>query len=59
MRACGYQCVAAEQTTRSVPLEHFHFPARTVLVLGDEKEGVPVELLRHVDYTVEVNFFFI
>ncbi|KAK6057450.1 RNA methyltransferase, TrmH family [Cooperia oncophora] len=43
MRSKGYTVIAAEQTTDS-----------TVLLLGDEKEGVPVNLLRCVNQTVEI-----
>ncbi|VDO21092.1 unnamed protein product [Haemonchus placei] len=54
MRQKGYTVIAAEQTTDSVFLHKFSFPKKTVLVLGDEKEGVPVNLLRCVDQTVEI-----
>ncbi|KAL6734281.1 hypothetical protein Aduo_004839 [Ancylostoma duodenale] len=54
MRKKGYTVVAAEQTTDSVALHKFNFPQKTVLLLGDEKEGVPVQLLRYVDHTVEI-----
>ncbi|RCN50862.1 RNA methyltransferase, TrmH family [Ancylostoma caninum] len=54
MRKKGYTVVAAEQTTDSVALHKFSFPQKTVLLLGDEKEGVPVQLLRYVDHTVEI-----
>ncbi|XGW08637.1 hypothetical protein V3C99_011175 [Haemonchus contortus] len=54
MRQKGYTVIAAEQTTDSAFLHKFNFPKKTVLVLGDEKEGVPVNLLRCVDQTVEI-----
>ncbi|KAK6732362.1 hypothetical protein RB195_016632 [Necator americanus] len=54
MRKNGYAVIAAEQTTDSVSLHKFKFPKKTVLLLGDEKEGVPVQLLRCVDQTVEI-----
>lgn len=53
-RSEGFSIVAAEQTTKSVPLEKFQFPARSLILMGDEKEGVPAHLLRYVDYTVEI-----
>lgn len=53
-RAEGYRIVAAEQTTHSIPLERFRFPDRCVVLLGDEKEGVPVDLIRYVDDQVEI-----
>ena len=37
--------MAVEQTADSVPLHQATFPGRTLLLLGREKEGVPVELL--------------
>ncbi|KAK6014181.1 RNA methyltransferase, TrmH family, partial [Ostertagia ostertagi] len=54
MRKMGYTVIAAEQTTDSVFLHKFSFPRKTVLLLGDEKEGVPTNLLRCVDQTVEI-----
>lgn len=54
MRKNGYTVIAAEQTTDSVFLHKFQFPLKTVLLVGDEKEGVPVHLLRCVDKTVEI-----
>uniref|UniRef100_A0A158P9D7 SpoU_methylase domain-containing protein n=1 Tax=Angiostrongylus cantonensis TaxID=6313 RepID=A0A158P9D7_ANGCA len=54
MRKDGYTVIAAEQTTDSVFLHKFQFPLKTVLLVGDEKEGVPVHLLRCVDKTVEI-----
>ncbi|ETN86919.1 RNA methyltransferase, TrmH family [Necator americanus] len=54
MRESGYTVIAAEQTTDSVSLHRYKFPKKTVLLLGDEKEGVPVQLLRCVDQTVEI-----
>ena len=40
--------MAVEQAEESVPLQDFVFPAKTVLLLGKEREGVPVELLNKV-----------
>ncbi|VDL86958.1 unnamed protein product [Nippostrongylus brasiliensis] len=57
MRRKGYSVIAAEQTTDSVYLHKFNFPKKTVLLVGDEKEGVPVHLLRCVDQTVEIQQF--
>ncbi|CAD6197018.1 unnamed protein product [Caenorhabditis auriculariae] len=57
LKADGYKIVAAEQTTDSIPMNQFVFPKKCVVVLGDEKEGVPVSLLRAVDQTVEIKQF--
>lgn len=49
-----YTLVAAEQTSQSIPLQEFVFPARTLLLLGKEKEGVPADFLAEMDFCVEV-----
>ena len=41
-----------EQAEESVPLQDFVFPAKTVLLLGKEREGVPVELLNKVIFFI-------
>jgi tRNA guanosine-2'-O-methyltransferase len=44
-----------EQTSSSVPLTEMVFPDRpTILLLGKEKEGIPVEYLQAVDQCVEI-----
>jgi tRNA guanosine-2'-O-methyltransferase len=35
-----------EQTQDSTRLDKFQFPVKTVLLLGNEKEGIPVELIQ-------------
>ena len=44
----GWRIVAVEQAEESVPLQDFVFPPKTLLLLGKEREGVPVELLNKV-----------
>ena len=44
-RGAGYTLVGLEQTMRSVSLEKFAFPAKTVLVLGEEKRGIPADII--------------
>lgn len=46
-----------EQATTSVSLESFQFPQKTVLVLGKEKEGLPVALLYLMDHIIEIPQF--
>ena len=47
--------VGLEQTSSSVSLSEMVFPDRpTVLLLGKEKEGIPVEFLQAVDQCVEI-----
>jgi tRNA guanosine-2'-O-methyltransferase len=47
----------AQQSANSVALQHFEFPERVALLLGKEKEGVPVELLNIVDAAIEIPQF--
>lgn len=54
-RNLGYYIVGIEQTSSSVSLCEFQYPdAPTVLLLGKEKEGIPVEYLQLVDQCVEI-----
>lgn len=54
-KANGYYIVGLEQTSSSVSLDGFHFPEQpVVLLLGKEKEGIPVEFLQVVDQCVEI-----
>jgi tRNA guanosine-2'-O-methyltransferase len=54
----GYFIVGLEQTSSSVSLSEFKFPDRpTVLLLGKEKEGIPVEYLQVVDQCLEIPQF--
>jgi len=50
----GWSLVGLEQTDDSVSLPEFEFPDRTILVLGAEKEGIPMDVLRLLDATVEI-----
>uniref|UniRef100_K4A4R6 tRNA (guanosine(18)-2'-O)-methyltransferase TARBP1 n=1 Tax=Setaria italica TaxID=4555 RepID=K4A4R6_SETIT len=53
-RAQGYSVIGLEQTAHSRPLDRFEFPRRTVLVLGREKEGIPVDIIHILDACVEI-----
>ncbi|EEY65053.1 SpoU rRNA Methylase family [Phytophthora infestans T30-4] len=53
----GYTIVAVEQTASSVSLASYTLPRKMVLVLGREKEGIPVEVLQLVDVCVEIPQF--
>ena len=68
MKADGYGIVALEQAESSVDLSQSDnlrikeghvgvFPSKAVLLLGKEKEGVPVEYLQEVDVTIEIPQF--
>ncbi|VUZ98261.1 rRNA (adenosine-2'-O-)-methyltransferase, putative [Plasmodium vivax] len=49
-----YAIVGLEQTKCSVPLKRFAFPERTILILGDEKEGLPSSVLLLLHHCVEI-----
>lgn len=53
-RAQGYALVGLEQTARSCRLgaRGVRLPARAVIVLGAEREGVPADLLPLLDLCV-------
>ena len=50
----GYQLVGLEQTTNSINIHDFQFKRRTVLVVGHERTGLKDEVLRVLDYVVEI-----
>lgn len=50
----GYVLVGLEQTAESVSLTQFRFAAKSILLLGREREGIPPDLLEVLDHTVEI-----
>lgn len=50
----GYTLVGVEQTANSVSLNDFRFPTKTLLLLGNEKEGIPADLISLLDVCVEI-----
>ncbi|XP_057773845.1 uncharacterized protein LOC130993110 isoform X2 [Salvia miltiorrhiza] len=50
----GFAILGLEQTANSIPLDQYNFPAKTVLVLGHEKEGIPVEIIHMLDACIEI-----
>jgi len=54
MRHEGYTLVGVEQTANSETLTRYQFPHKTLLLLGNEKEGIPVELIQLLDVCVEI-----
>ncbi len=64
-KAEGFWIVGLEQTSSSVPLHTIEIPEiaasknnnKTVLLLGKEKEGIPVQFLQAVDDCVEIPQF--
>ncbi|XP_053684870.1 uncharacterized protein LOC128734614 [Sabethes cyaneus] len=57
MKSKGYSIVGAEQTTGSQPIQKVHFPKKSILVLGHEKEGLPAQIISHLDLVVEIPQF--
>lgn len=53
-RAQGCTLIGVEQTAESVLLPDFAFPQNTVLLLGREREGIPMQILQLLDHTVEI-----
>jgi len=53
-RALGWSVVALEQASRSVTLGKCKLPRKMLLVLGAEREGLPVSVLSEVDLVVEI-----
>jgi tRNA(Leu) C34 or U34 (ribose-2'-O)-methylase TrmL len=53
-KAEGWLIVGLEQASDSVPLHHYTFPPKVVLLLGKEKEGIPQKLLHLVDVCLEI-----
>ncbi|KAK6251036.1 hypothetical protein SCA6_005041 [Theobroma cacao] len=50
----GYSILGLEQTANSVPLDQYIYPKKTVLVLGREKEGIPVDIIHILDACIEI-----
>uniref|UniRef100_A0AAY4CYJ9 tRNA (guanosine(18)-2'-O)-methyltransferase TARBP1 n=1 Tax=Denticeps clupeoides TaxID=299321 RepID=A0AAY4CYJ9_9TELE len=50
----GYCIIGVEQTANSQNLQDFKFPEKTLLLLGNEREGIPANLLQMLDVCVEI-----
>jgi len=60
----GYWIVGLEQTSSSAPLHEIEIPLsvvendnKTVLLLGKEKERIPIQFLKAVDTCIEIQQF--
>ena len=53
-RRSGFSIIAVEQTSDSKILGQFEFPRKSVLLLGNEREGIPVDLIGKVDACLEI-----
>ncbi|XP_035519798.1 LOW QUALITY PROTEIN: probable methyltransferase TARBP1 [Morone saxatilis] len=50
----GYCIVGVEQTANSQSLKDYKFPEKSLLLLGNEREGIPANLLQMLDVCVEI-----
>lgn len=50
----GYWVIGVEQTSNSQSLRDYTFPEKSLLLLGNEREGIPANLLQLVDVCVEI-----
>ncbi|MCI4394962.1 hypothetical protein PGIGA_G00174930 [Pangasianodon gigas] len=50
----GYSIIGVEQTVNSQSLQNYRFPEKTLLLLGNEREGIPADLLQLLDVCVEI-----
>jgi len=54
LKESGYRIVALEQAARSIPLQTYKAPQKVALVLGEEVEGIPPELLALCEDVLEI-----
>ena len=54
MKLQGYTIIGLEQTAKSVQLDEYKFPVKSLIVLGNEKEGIPVDIIQMLDVCVEI-----
>lgn len=57
LKTDGYTIYALEQSTKSVPLYECRPAEKAVLILGEEIDGVPIELLRKADQALEIPMY--
>ncbi|XP_055969559.1 probable methyltransferase TARBP1 isoform X2 [Sorex fumeus] len=53
-KAEGYTIIGVEQTARSVDLTQYCFPEKSLLLLGNEHEGIAANLIQQLDVCVEI-----
>lgn len=54
LKASGFRVVGLEQDTRSTLLSHYTPPQKVALLLGEEVEGISVELRDQCDDLIEI-----
>ena len=59
LKTAGYQILAVEQVSGSVPLQQFKFQSgeKIVLIFGNEVQGVSEEVLEYCDGCIEIPQF--
>ncbi|XP_037593722.1 probable methyltransferase TARBP1 isoform X4 [Cebus imitator] len=50
----GYTIIGVEQTAKSLDLTQYCFPEKSLLLLGNEREGIPANLIQQLDICVEI-----
>uniref|UniRef100_A0A8C8SF42 tRNA (guanosine(18)-2'-O)-methyltransferase TARBP1 n=1 Tax=Pelusios castaneus TaxID=367368 RepID=A0A8C8SF42_9SAUR len=50
----GYTIIGVEQTAKSLDLTEYSFPEKSLLLLGNEHEGIPANLIQQLDVCVEI-----
>lgn len=50
----GYTIIGVEQTAKSLDLTQYCFPEKSLLLLGNEHEGIPANLIQQLDVCVEI-----
>uniref|UniRef100_A0A8C6X300 tRNA (guanosine(18)-2'-O)-methyltransferase TARBP1 n=1 Tax=Naja naja TaxID=35670 RepID=A0A8C6X300_NAJNA len=50
----GYFIIGVEQTAKSCNLMEYCFPEKSLLLLGNEHEGIPANVIQHLDTCVEI-----
>ena len=48
----GYTIIGLEQTQNSIDIKNYKFHEKTVIVLGNEKEGIPQDIINLIDNCV-------
>ena len=54
LKAVGFKIVGLEQDSRAVPLPDYISPSKVVLLLGEEVEGITIDLRNQCDDLVEI-----
>ena len=54
LKAAGYRIVALEQAPNSIPMAEYSPSEKTVILLGEEVEGITAELLAECEDIIEI-----